>query len=348
MKEPNKKIRIAVIGAGWFGCHIGYNLIKKKFKVEIFEKENDIFQNASGNNTNRLHLGFHYPRSFQTRKMSIDGYKKFMKQYPQLSRPLKNNIYVIAKSKLNKMSSNLYEKSMLRSNLSFSKLDIKKTDLVNVNKIFNTNEKGIDHKKAKKFFKKRLKKHIFLNKNITSIKKIDNKFKIENKIYDFVINCSYQQSFKLKNLNLTYEHCLLSLYKAKKRRHKSYTIMDGPFYTLLRWNKDLFSLYSVKDSRIKTSKKFDNINKSFKKLSRKKEKQVNEKILKGFLRFYPKFKNNFEFVRNLYTIRTIIKNKKDARICLVKNNDNFIDVMSGKIDHIFYAYDEVLKCIRTY
>ena len=89
MKESNKKIRIAVIGAGWFGCHIGYNLIKKKFKVEIFEKENDIFQNASGNNTNRLHLGFHYPRSFQTRKMSIDGYKKFMKQYPQLSRPLK-------------------------------------------------------------------------------------------------------------------------------------------------------------------------------------------------------------------------------------------------------------------
>ena len=117
---------------------------------------------------------------------------------------------------------------------------------------------------------------------------------------------------------------------------------------MLRWNKDLFSLYSVKDSRIKTSKKFDNVNKSFKKLSRKKERQVKEKILKGFLRFYPKFTNNFEFVKNLYTIRTIIKNKKDARICLVKNNDNFINIMSGKIDHIFYAYDEVLKCIKTY
>lgn len=50
----------------------------------------------------------------------------------------------------------------------------------------------------------------------------------------------------------------------------------------------------------------------------------------------------------MYSIRTIIKNKKDARICLVKNNDNFINIMSGKIDHIFYAHDEVLKCIKTY
>ncbi len=348
MRQPNKNIRIAIIGAGWFGCHIGYNLIKKKFKVEIFEKEKDIFQNASGNNTNRLHLGFHYPRSFQTRKMSFEGYKKFIKQYPQLSRPLKNNIYVIAKSKLNKMRSNLYEKSMLRSNLRFSKLDIKKTDLVNVDKTFNTNERAIDHKKAKIFFKKKLKNRICLNKNITSIKKINNKYKIENKIYDFVINCSYQQSFKLKNLDLTYEHCLFSLYKANKKNHKSYTIMDGPFYTLLRWNKDLFGLYSVKDSRIKTSKKFYKVNKSFKKLSKEKERRVKEKILKGFLRFYPKFKENFEFVKNLYSIRTIIKNKKDARICLVRNNDNFINIMSGKIDHIFYAYDEVLKCIKTY
>jgi L-2-hydroxyglutarate oxidase LhgO len=126
MRVPNKKINIAIIGAGWFGCHIGYKLLQKNFKVKIFEKEKDIFLNASGNNTNRLHLGFHYPRSFLTRKMSYEGYKKFIKQYPNLSKTLKNNIYVIAKSKLNKMNSDLYEKSMQLSNLKFSKLNLKK------------------------------------------------------------------------------------------------------------------------------------------------------------------------------------------------------------------------------
>ena len=92
---------------------------------------------------------------------------------------------------------------MLRSKLSFSKLDPKKTDLINIEKTFNTNERAIDHVKAKVFFKKKLQKNIFFNKDIKSIKKIHNKYKIDNKIYDFVINCSYQQSFKVKNLDLT-------------------------------------------------------------------------------------------------------------------------------------------------
>ena len=36
------------------------------------------------------------------------------------------------------------------------------------------------------------------------------------------------------------------------------------------------------------------------------------------------------------------------RLSLIKNKNNFINVMSGKIDHIFYAYDQVIKCIRIY
>jgi L-2-hydroxyglutarate oxidase LhgO len=32
----NKKIKIAIIGAGWFGCHIGLELKKRNFKVKIF------------------------------------------------------------------------------------------------------------------------------------------------------------------------------------------------------------------------------------------------------------------------------------------------------------------------
>ena len=83
-------MNICVIGAGWFGCHIASKLIDDGHDVRIFEKESSIFSNASGNNQNRLHQGFHYPRSFLTRKMSYEGYKKFIKQYPSLTRPLKN------------------------------------------------------------------------------------------------------------------------------------------------------------------------------------------------------------------------------------------------------------------
>ena len=85
----------------------------------------------------------------------------------------------------------------------------------------------------------------------------------------------------------------------------------------------------------------DEIQKIFKRID-----IINKKIVNGFVNFYPDFHKNFKFVKNLNSIRTIIKNKKDARICIVKNEDNFINILSGKIDHIFYAFDEVLKILK--
>ena len=346
MKIAKKKI--AIIGAGWFGCHVGSELKKKNYQITIFEKEDDIFKNGSGKNTNRLHLGFHYPRSKLTRSMSFNGYQKFIKTYPEFSKPLENNIYAIAKESSSKMTPKKYEKAIKESKLKLTNISLKKINLINIEKAYNTNERQIDHFKAKTFFKRRLKKNIFFKKNIRIIKKIENKYKVDNKIFDYVVNCSWQQSFKSKDFDLTYEHCMISLFKSKNKKHHSYTIMDGPFYTLLEWNKDLFALYSVQDSRVLTSKNLKKINKSHKTISIREENKVKEKIINGFLKFYPKFNKNFTFVKNLNSIRTIVKNKNDARICIVKNEDNFINILSGKIDHIFYASEEVLKCLKIY
>ena len=122
--------------------------------------------------------------------------------------------------------------------------------------------------------------------------------------------------------------------------------MDGPFHTLLEWSKNIFALYSVKNSRILTSKSLQKVEKSFKSLSTSRELEVRKKIEISFLKFYPDFNKNFKFFKNLKSIRTIIKNKKDSRICIVKNKNNFINILSGKIDHIFYAYEQVMKHIK--
>ena len=344
----NRKIKIAIIGAGWFGCHIGHELKKKNFNIQIFEKGKDIFENASGNNTNRLHLGFHYPRSFKTRKMSSNGYKKFIKQYPNLSAKLKENIYAIADDKANKINSNSFKNAMIKSKLKFKEYEISKTGLRNVIKLYNTNERRIDNYKAKQFFFRKLKKNIYLNHEIKKISRVKKKYKINNELFDYVVNCTGQQSFKLNKLDLTYEHCVISLYKPKNKNHKSFTIMDGPYYTLIRWSKDLFVLYSVKHSRLLISKDYQKVKKSYLNFKLKDKKKIKENLTRGFLRFYPEFKNNFKFIKNLHMIRTIIKNKKDARLCIVKNNNNFLNVMPGKIDHVFFAFEEVLKCIKTY
>lgn len=342
----NKIMKIAIIGAGWFGCHIAYELIKRKYDVKVFEKEKDIFKNGSGNNTNRLHLGYHYPRSFKTRQMSKEGYKKFILNYPKFTNAIKYNIYSVASGKSNLMNSRKYEHALKKSKLKFNKINSKKTDLINIKSSFNTAERQIDHFKAKKFFKRKLKKNINFKTNIKKIEFLENKYKINNQKFDFVINCTWQQSFKSKNFDLTYEHCLVPLFKINKPEHKSYTIMDGPFYTLLNWNRNIFALYSVKNSRVATSKNLNYVKNSFKKISNKKKQLINKKIVNGFSFFYPDFEKNFKFFKNMSSIRTIIKNKKDARICIVKNENNFINILSGKIDHIFYAFNEVLKLIK--
>ena len=68
MNIMNKKIKdIIIIGSGWYGLHI-LKYLKENFNylnIILLEKNNDIFQNSSNYNQNRLHLGYHYPRSLK-------------------------------------------------------------------------------------------------------------------------------------------------------------------------------------------------------------------------------------------------------------------------------------------
>ena len=45
-----KLYKICIVGAGWYGCHLGYKLSKSGHNVSIFEKNTDIFQGSSGFN----------------------------------------------------------------------------------------------------------------------------------------------------------------------------------------------------------------------------------------------------------------------------------------------------------
>ena len=60
----NKK-KIAVVGAGLFGCTIAL-ILSKKYNVDLYERKPDILNEASMCNQFRFHLGFHYPRSEKT------------------------------------------------------------------------------------------------------------------------------------------------------------------------------------------------------------------------------------------------------------------------------------------
>jgi len=345
-------MKICIIGAGWFGCHIAYKLMKEGHDIRIFEKEKKIFLNASGNNQNRLHRGFHYPRSEKTIKISKEGFTKFKKEYGFLTREIENNIYSIADSNESKLNFKTYCSVLRKSKLKYKKLnsrDYPINNFTNLEGSIKCNEELILLSKAINFFQEKLSNKIKYNYKVEKILKKEKKFFIDNQIFDYVIDCSGFQ-LKLNNIKkLKYEYCAIFLYKKKNnKKNFSLTIMDGPFFTLYPWNnKNDYGLYSVKYSRLIKNDNIHNLEKKvLNKINKNYLKKIKIIIEKNFEKFYPNFKKEFKFKEYLLSYRTLIENKLDTRICQIYNNDKVITVFPGKIDHIFYAYKEVKKCLK--
>ncbi len=347
-------MNICVIGAGWFGCHIACKLIEEGHEVKIFEKEKRIFFNASGNNQNRLHLGFHYPRSKKTIEFSKKGFLKFKKEYGFLTKKFNNNIYSISQSNDTKISFERYLKVFKNFNLKFKKLNNKNNTLKkfkNLGGSISCDEELLLVSKSITYFKKKLASKIIYNFEVKDLKKNKNKFKINNENFDCLINCT-GLGLELNYVkNLIYEYCVIFLYK-KKRSISDFalTIMDGPFFTLYPWSdKNEYGLYSVKDSRLLKNKKIKNLEKNvLKRINTKKLDKIRINVENKFMNYYPRFRDDFTFKKYLPSYRTIIKNKNDTRVCKIFQKKNEITVFPGKIDHIFYAYDTIKKCLKKF
>lgn len=342
------KKKIAIIGAGWFGCHIAHQLKKlNKFDIKLYEKEKDIFLGASSNNQNRLHLGFHYPRSKETRLQSKNGFDKFLKYYPFLTKKIKYNIYGISDSPETLLDYDTFLQIMKSEKLKFKEIDTyKKFKILGLSGSILTNERLVDDYKSKLFFKRKLKNIIKTKKKIKSIRKINRRYLIEDKLYDYIINCTYFQEF-VKHKDIKYEVTSSIIYKAKNN-FPALTIMDGPFFTIYPYRKNLYNIYSVEHSRF-------GLNKDIKKVRQKMNNVINnpsflhgkrKKIEKIISKYYPLFQKEFKFKKYLVTIRTINNTKFADRSFKIFFKDGFINVFSGKIDHITNASDRILKYLK--
>ena len=101
------RMKIIVIGAGIFGCNNSFEL-SKRHNVTLVDMNSDIMQNASKVNHNRLHFGFHYPRSKATALQSLEGYKLFYDYFRDAITSDFENYYMIEKN--SNVNSKYYER----------------------------------------------------------------------------------------------------------------------------------------------------------------------------------------------------------------------------------------------
>ena len=336
---------IVIIGTGWYGLHI-FLYLKNNYNnlnIIILEKNNEIFNNSSNYNQNRLHLGYHYPRSGKTRNLCKNNYDKFIKIYRDTIDFIDNNFYIISKDSIIDYETyikiynndNKYDHTILNNNF-FDNID---------GNIINTKEKIINSIKAKKFFEKNIESKYFkFNYEVKSINKNkNNKININNELEcDLVIDCTYNQLQLSKKIYI-YELTISLIYIKKKNiEFESLTIMDGDFFSLFPRdiNKEKYTLTHVKYTPLIKSY---NINEVLNyKLDEKDLIEIKKNMETEVKKYYKNFKNDFEYIDFFTSYKCKLVSNNDTRECNIENNNNIISVNCGKITGIF-EFEQYIK-----
>ena len=89
-------MRVAVIGAGIYGCTTAVALARAGHTVDLYERHRGLLHGASRANQGRLHSGYHYPRSPETAHAAMVDADRFAARFPGVVDRTHRQYYAIA------------------------------------------------------------------------------------------------------------------------------------------------------------------------------------------------------------------------------------------------------------
>ena len=347
-------MRIAVIGGGIFGITVSI-ILGKNHQIELFERNKELLQSASGSNQYRIHRGYHYPRSPDTVKDIIRSENSFKETFSEAIVNHYEHYYCIAKK--NSLTSVTQFVDFCTKNgleIKESVLDCVQKDSIDL--CVRVKESVYDPKKLKKLSLDKLKERnvkVHLNTEVTD--KIFEEF-------DKVVICTYANlnvlldKFPELQQEYQFELCEKPVVKLPSSfQNKSVVIMDGPFMCIDPLaNTELHLLCNVTHEIHQTNiGKFPEVNEEYLHLLdngiMKNPSHTNyAKFIKSSLEFFPEIKNA-QHIGSMFTVRAVPPRVEDTdeRPTLVKKiNEKIITVFSGKITTCVEAANEVKKIIQ--
>lgn len=372
-------MKIAIIGAGIYGCHLSIALANK-FDVDLYDMGHELFSGASGKNSYRIHKGYHYPRSGKTREMCIKDEKMFVDKYSNLISPANKNgkVFCVANDNRTMLDYQTMKIIMDGSGLNYedlSKQELNKLGFANVEGGFRVYESILLVDESKKWFDQELKRlnvNLKLNQKVDDIRYInDTKIGINNTEYDFVINATYNQSFEHNPVRYKhfYDLCLCLVVASKKKKSEftseSFGVFDGAYPSLEPFgynvvpeeysqyqDNQMFQLFHVEHTSVQQLSNIEQARAAQKKgLSKIDLENLTEKILADTRYFYPNFDQHFDVVGHYLSLKTKVDDLSDCRPLLVKSDPSkhkrFIQVFSSKLTSIFGAEEGVKNIIDT-
>ena len=337
--------RVAIIGAGWYGCHLGSSLKALGFDIKVFEQHHRPLHEASGNNQFRLHLGFHYPRHHGTRVQSRDGFMRFMERYPQLSREIPENIYAVPRAE-SLIDFATYRLIMTSTGIEFREQNETSIPIREIAGAMLTGERVLLIEQARRFFADLLGDSLVLRHRVTSIEEAADSVMVEGEPYDLLIDASWGQQLGMP-MPFFYEPTML-LYYETDHAFPAATFVDGPLCSVYPTeDPNIYTLSSVPHTplaRLHDAREAQRIRDSVSSETvTAKVKAMEEQVS----RYLPTFKESFRFVGPQLAIKTKPVGNFDDRSCSVFRRGRVFHVMSGKIDTIFFAMERILAFIES-
>ncbi len=352
-----------VIGGGLFGLTTSIVLAENGIKVTVLEKNLDILKEASLVNQNRIHYGYHYPRSIETGQESIDGMEDFLSYYGDCVNNSLIKYYAISKKRSHTSVDEFIKFSKkLNIPLEESWPDEKFLNRDLIQQCWKAHEPNFDYQTLRVNILNRINKlkniKILRNSKIIKIDSFyDNQVQVTLRNgYEIkgnnLVNATYSglnDIFKLatkKNMEAKFQLVVLPILKINKKIPTyGLTIMDGPFCSILPrgFSKDEYILSNVKGSVLESKTGFKKP--TWKEFSGSVERDIVEKC-----KTYFPILSEMEIVDSWITTKMLLPNqeKNDSRPTLIlTHKKNIYSIFSGKVTTCVRVAKDMLKKIEV-
>ncbi|MCI8384559.1 MAG: FAD-dependent oxidoreductase [Clostridia bacterium] len=366
-----------IIGAGIYGLYSALFCGKRGEKVLVIEKDSEAFKRATYINQARVHMGYHYPRSYSTAIKSAKYFERFHKAYQFAELTEFDQVYATS-TNFSWTNAEQFKKFCQDANIRCDDVPTQKYFKEGLcDGSFLTTEYTYDAQILKNYFLEEIAKlsnvEIKYSCKIQEIHKkketyqivLENGEKFES---GFVLNATYasvNQILKMLDLEpfkIKYELCEIILCRVSENlKNVGITVMDGPFFSIMPFGKTGYhSLTSVTFTPHVTSYQelptFDCQQRSNGFCTKESLGNCNDcpakpktawSYMSNLAKKYLKDEYEFQYEGSLFSMKPILKASEidDSRPTVIKQfstNPTFISVLSGKINTVF-DLDEVLK-----
>lgn len=358
------KPHVLIVGGGIFGLTAAIILGEEGYRVTLIEKRYDVMLGASLVNQNRIHYGYHYPRSKQTAKESLLGLNSFTKFYGKSINDSFDKYYAIAKRGSHTSADEFVdfcEDVGLELKEAFPDKGILDRSMVEA--CWLTPEPIFDFHKLKQEAIYRIHQlrnvRVIRNTEIMSLEadpqgtyniKLTNGYRLHT---DFILNTTYSgipdfaEKNKFEPIKGKIQLCVMPILESLKRIEKPFgvTVMDGPFCSLMPkgFNNDHFILYHVVHSVVQQHIGYHSIDWA------PIDGFIELEIMEHSKAFYPCI-DNLKLRDSWISSRIVLPDQEldDARPTkVIRHAENVYSIFSGKLTTCVEAGYQIVQLLNN-